>query len=59
MMLPSTRHRGQKACLMLPHGFALSVPNSVLPFLPTTKPGAALVHFTSTIEVLLLFDLMW
>lgn len=40
VMVPSTRQRGQKECIMLPQGWAWSVPKWVVPFLPTTKPGA-------------------
>lgn len=56
--VPSTLHLGQKACRIFPHGFAGSVPKVVVPFSPTTKPGAVLVNLMSTTFFLLVDDLI-
>src|SRR4029077_17397042 len=40
VIVPSTEHRGQKACRMEPQGLQWSVPKYEVPSFPTTNPGA-------------------
>jgi hypothetical protein len=48
IMLPSTLHLGQNACLIEPQGLVGSVPKVVFPSFPTIKPGETLVNFKFT-----------
>lgn len=50
VIVPELVARGQKACLIVPHGAFGSVPKVELPSFPTWKAGAVLVTERLTTE---------